>query len=215
MNEASTPGKSRDSDERKSVSPKPRGRRQPAARVERNPFLYTVTPSKDKPVHKYILDAIAAVCNQTIPLTAFQVLDKPLGGYTVETEPDKERLMRLGLRLRFAAAAKIKMGPIEFATKLLKLWGAELTVAKKDPTPKPASTERSVSIVSGVHPTPSAQTPATNASQSVDVPNQALTPGVQGIATPNTEGLPGMYPPNTNTPMSEEALPTPKVLAAD
>lgn len=88
-----------------------------------------------QPVSKYILDAISAVCNQTDPEYAHRILDTPINGYTIENEPEKERLMRLQIRHRFAAAAAIGMSPLEFAEKLLKLWGGKLIVTKLDPPP--------------------------------------------------------------------------------
>ena len=54
------------------------------------------------------------------------VLDRPRKGFTKDSEPIKERIMRLQLRQRFAAATSVGMSPIEFARKLLKLWGGTL-----------------------------------------------------------------------------------------
>lgn len=49
----------------------------------------------NQPIHWYGLKAVSAVCSQSDPWTAFQALDVPCGGYTIETEPERERLMRL------------------------------------------------------------------------------------------------------------------------
>jgi hypothetical protein len=49
----------------------------------------------NQPIHKYALKLISLVCNQSDPATAHRVLDNPSPEYTLESEPDKERLMRL------------------------------------------------------------------------------------------------------------------------
>ena len=64
-----------------------------------------------KPTYGYALDLISLVCNNAYirigtsktynhrPYLPHRVLDKPPFGYTIETEPEKERLMRLQVRL--------------------------------------------------------------------------------------------------------------------
>jgi hypothetical protein len=49
----------------------------------------------NQPIHRYALKLISLVCNQSDPATAHRVLDNPSPEYTLESEPDKERLMRL------------------------------------------------------------------------------------------------------------------------
>jgi hypothetical protein len=83
-------------------------------------------------IAKPILRCISAVCNQRAVETAHRVLDMPLGGQTLESEPNIERLMRLQLRHRFASAAAMGMSPLEFATKLLKLWDGKLVIVKRE-----------------------------------------------------------------------------------
>jgi hypothetical protein len=52
----------------------------------------------NQPVHWYGLKAVSVICSQSDPWTAFQALDVPCGVYTTETEPERERLMRLQVR---------------------------------------------------------------------------------------------------------------------
>eukprot|EP00531_Pseudo-nitzschia_arenysensis_P009906 CAMPEP_0116125374 /NCGR_PEP_ID=MMETSP0329-20121206/5778_1 /TAXON_ID=697910 /ORGANISM="Pseudo-nitzschia arenysensis, Strain B593" /LENGTH=740 /DNA_ID=CAMNT_0003619413 /DNA_START=191 /DNA_END=2413 /DNA_ORIENTATION=- len=64
------------------------------------------------------------------------VLDRPRNGFTEDSEPSKERIMRLQLRQRFASAASVGMSPIEFARKLMKLWGGTLEQVYDETTTK-------------------------------------------------------------------------------
>jgi hypothetical protein len=51
----------------------------------------------DRFIHPHALQLISLVCNH-VGQNAFRVLDKPIAEYTVDTEPEKERLMRLQVR---------------------------------------------------------------------------------------------------------------------
>jgi hypothetical protein len=75
----------------------------------------------DKHINDHALKLITVVCSQRNPSTAHRILDVPLGD-----EDEKERLMRLQLRQRFASASSIGMTPIEFGRKILNLWGGKL-----------------------------------------------------------------------------------------
>lgn len=213
----------RPNNDRKSTSPRPRSRRPSVG----EPIAYVATPNRAQPIHQYILDAISLVCNQSDASTAYRALDSPLGGYTLESEPDKERLMRLGLRLRFASAASIRMGPLEFATKLLKLWGGKLAVKKMahpGPSARTAVSKPLATPAAGQKPPVAFQplTPATASAISI-APNPNPTPLLPNTdsktptppnlqtMTPSTAGLPGVHP--SQTPMSA-GLPTPRVLSS-
>jgi hypothetical protein len=90
-------------------------------------------------IDAYALKLISRVCSQPgDPRKAHYCLDRPdVKDYTVHNEPDKERFMRLQLRQRFASAIAVGLTPIEFARKLLKLWGGELRQVNTDVLPTP------------------------------------------------------------------------------
>lgn len=52
----------------------------------------------NQPIHGYALKIISVVCSQSDPWTAFQALDVPCSGHTSDSEPERERLMRLQVR---------------------------------------------------------------------------------------------------------------------
>jgi hypothetical protein len=81
-------------------------------------------------IHKYALELISLVCSQSDPNRAHQVLDTPTHDFTIDNEPEKERLMRLQLRQRFASGISMGITPVEFARKLLALWGGKLVPRK-------------------------------------------------------------------------------------
>jgi hypothetical protein len=91
----------------------------------------------DRPIHSHALQLISMVCNSSSKNLAYRVLDKPSPEYTLETEPEKHRLMRLQIRHRFASAKASNMSPIEFSKRLLELWGGTLSrVTPQMPRPK-------------------------------------------------------------------------------
>jgi hypothetical protein len=75
----------------------------------------------ERHINDHALKLITIVCSQRNPSTAHRILDVPFGD-----EDEKERLMRLQLRQRFASASSIGMTPIEFGRKILNLWGGKL-----------------------------------------------------------------------------------------
>ena len=79
----------------------------------------------DKYINDHALELITLVCSQRNPNSAHHILDIPFGGQAENDEDEKKRLMRLQLRQRFASASSIGMTPIEFARKLLHLWGGK------------------------------------------------------------------------------------------
>ena len=79
----------------------------------------------DKYINDHALELITLVCSQRNPNSAHHILDIPCGGLAENDEDEKKRLMRLQLRQRFASASSIGMTPIEFARKLLHLWGGK------------------------------------------------------------------------------------------
>jgi hypothetical protein len=81
----------------------------------------------DRPIHPHALQLISMVCNSNSKNLAYRVLDKPSPEYTLETEPEKHRLMRLQIRHRFASAKASNMSAIEFSKRLLELWGGTLS----------------------------------------------------------------------------------------
>jgi hypothetical protein len=97
------------------------------------------------PCNSYALTLISKVCSQPgNPSKAHHVLDKPDAKtyQSVDEEPDKDRFLRLQLRQRFASAVAVGITPIEFARKLLKLWGGELRQVKVEAPPKKPSVKR-------------------------------------------------------------------------
>jgi hypothetical protein len=78
--------------EDKSASPRHRSKR--LGPVEER-VVYQAIEGNQPIKNKYVLNLISAVCNQSDPATAHRVLDDPIVGFSIETEPDKERLMRL------------------------------------------------------------------------------------------------------------------------
>lgn len=53
----------------------------------------------NQPIHKYGLKLISLVCNQLDPITAHRILDNPTPEFTLDNEPEKQRLMRLQVRV--------------------------------------------------------------------------------------------------------------------
>mmetsp|Transcript_14005 Transcript_14005/g.35226 ORF Transcript_14005/g.35226 Transcript_14005/m.35226 type:complete len:763 (+) Transcript_14005:311-2599(+) len=80
------------------------------------------SPKNNNPPNTFSKEDRTLKCTQQ----PHMVLDRPSNGFTEDSEPIKERIMRLQLRQRFAAATSVGMSPIEFARKLLKLWGGTL-----------------------------------------------------------------------------------------
>eukprot|EP00532_Pseudo-nitzschia_australis_P019834 CAMPEP_0168292722 /NCGR_PEP_ID=MMETSP0142_2-20121227/7339_1 /TAXON_ID=44445 /ORGANISM="Pseudo-nitzschia australis, Strain 10249 10 AB" /LENGTH=711 /DNA_ID=CAMNT_0008240607 /DNA_START=55 /DNA_END=2190 /DNA_ORIENTATION=+ len=110
-------------------------------------IIYEATDGSNRPDYKYALDLISLVCNNSYVIhnsarcsqerdgstrhycqcqQFHRILDNPPFDYALDAESDKERLMRLQLRQRFASATSAGMSPIEFSRKLLNLWGATL-----------------------------------------------------------------------------------------
>jgi hypothetical protein len=111
----------------------PRSKNKPK---KRRPKGYQAKPG-DRPIHPHALQLISMVCNSTSKNLAYRVLDKPSPEYTLETEPEKHRLMRLQIRHRFASAKASNMSAIEFSKRLLELWGGTLSrVTPQMPRPK-------------------------------------------------------------------------------
>jgi hypothetical protein len=109
--------------------PKPPPRRREAT------FQYQIQASPSTPIPPRTCQLIEAVCNQLVPATAHRILDDPLVSTEhswLQSETPDERAHRLHFRLRFAGAAAVDMAPLEFASKLLKLWNAKLIVVKKE-----------------------------------------------------------------------------------
>jgi hypothetical protein len=87
----------------KSQSPRPRTVPRRSAAIDC--IVYRAKEGSNQHIHKHALELISLVCNQNDPSTAHYVLDKPSGagtatatgtaGYTLENEPEKERLLRL------------------------------------------------------------------------------------------------------------------------
>ena len=88
----------------------------------------------DWPIHDYALHCISKVCSQADPATAHRALDQPLDLSMEESK--QQRLMRLQLRQRFVASQSIGLTPIEFARRLLSLWGGKLLQVPVAPKPK-------------------------------------------------------------------------------
>lgn len=129
----------------------------------------------------YTCRLIEAVCNQSTPQTAHHVLDEPLKltsvaleeGKDQQSETEEERSHRLDLRLRFAGAAAMDMAPLDFASKLLKLWNAKLVLVKKDPpVPSPEAVEDGSTSTAGVTPI---STPLVSVEQSHQVLGASVT----------------------------------------
>jgi hypothetical protein len=98
-------------------------------------FQYQIQASPSTPIPQRTCQLIEAVCNQLVPATAHRILDDPLVSTEhswLQSETPDERAHRLQFRLRFAGAAAVDMAPLEFASKLLKLWNAKLIVVKKE-----------------------------------------------------------------------------------
>lgn len=68
--------------------------RRPSKRKVRKSKKKYEAKAGDKPIYPYALDLISLVCNH-LGNNAFRVLDTPVGDFTAESEPEKERLMRL------------------------------------------------------------------------------------------------------------------------
>jgi hypothetical protein len=132
----------------------------------------------------YALKLISRVCSQPgDPSRAHYVLDKPIDKeYNVHTEPEKQRLLRLQLRQRFASAVAVGFTPIEFARKLLKLWGGELRQVILEPLPTPIS--KSAAATPPPPPTTTATPKKPSKTPFVDVP--ATTSTVQMEDTPHS-----------------------------
>lgn len=75
-------------------------------------------------IHPYALALVTRVCNHP---SGRLVLDSP-GPSVVGTESEHERLMRLQLRHRFIAAAADNMSLVDFADRIVKIWGGILDV---------------------------------------------------------------------------------------
>jgi hypothetical protein len=119
-------------------------------------------------LHTYALKLISRVCSQLgDPRTAHYSLDRPnVMEYTIHTEPDQQRFLRLQLRQRFAAAVAVGITPLEFARKLLKMWGGELrqVIVELQPPPLPP-------------PIAKVTTTPTPKKQSMTTPDVDTTPG--------------------------------------
>lgn len=182
---------------------KPKGRR-PSFAVDS--LAYKAKAGNNQKIAKPILKLISAVCNQSEMETAHRVLDMPLGGQTLESEPDVERLMRLQLRHRFAAAAEMGMSPVEFAAKLLKLWDGKLVTVKREFKPKsPPAGSSPVVFPSS---TTTTTTPEEKSTPTVGLPKSAHvhSPPVSQVQLPTTGSL-----PSPDTAMQISITPTPKV----
>jgi len=59
-----------------------------------------------------------------------------------QSESEEDRAHRLHLRLRFTGAVAVDMTPLEFASKLLRLWNAKLVLVKKKESPKSKGTRK-------------------------------------------------------------------------
>ena len=88
-----------------------------------------------QPIHKYALYLISLVCNQADPAIAYQILNKPSQEYNVDTEPEKERLMRLQvsdittafnyiLSLSNASPDRCVIGMLQLQPSACRLWSS-------------------------------------------------------------------------------------------
>jgi len=135
-----------------STPPPPKKRGSPSKSPP--PILYPLYPLKfearigtnyqsRKNVHDYALKMVCLVCEQNDVAVVnrnslvgstiynklpYECLDVPPPslGYTVETEPEKLKRMRLNLRARFASAMDNGISVVEFADRLLRFWGGSL-----------------------------------------------------------------------------------------
>ena len=60
---------------------------------------YQARAGKHQPVHPHALEMISLVCNIRTGQNAYRVLDTPVLKFTIDTEPEKERRMRLQVRI--------------------------------------------------------------------------------------------------------------------
>lgn len=94
---------------------------------------YQAKTLKGNTIHAYALELISHVCNH--PSAGAHVLNEPGPKYIhnkAKKEPQQERLIRLQLRHRFFAAQANHMPVVEFAKRILKLWGGTLEVLSED-----------------------------------------------------------------------------------
>ena len=105
-----------------------------------------------------------------------RVLDRPTG-YTRESEPLRERLMRLQLRQRFASATSMGMSPIEFARKLLRLWGGTLEQVYE--TKSTTSTSAAAATAN----------PNTDANTSTNTSTNSATNAIENTFVPERNGM--------------------------
>jgi hypothetical protein len=93
--------------------------------IHDKPSYKAIQGNPEQPIHEYALHLLSMVCSQANPATAHYALDKPIDSMG-DDESEQERLMRLQLRQRFVSAQSVGMTPIEFARRLLALWGGKL-----------------------------------------------------------------------------------------
>lgn len=186
-------------------SPRPRSRRSSAS----DSLMYQAI-SKNKKIPQHTLNLITSVCNQLDAETAHRILDLPLEGQSLDNETDLERRMRLQLRHRFAAAAAIGMSPLEFASRLLKLWDGKLITTKRRPKPKPVKSppEEGTSTIANSVPSTTLHTPTT-ISLSPQIPS--CLDGQEGQIIPGTTGTFSQ----SSTPILEPAAAAPLALESN
>jgi len=198
--------------EKKTPSPVPRSKG-----TKRNDRLeYRIQPSDTTPIPQFTRLLIEAVCNQTVPQTAHHILDQPLhntssgvgaGGMmsSPQSESDEERVHRLHLRLRFAGAVAVDMAPLEFASKLLRLWNAKLVLVKKKESPKSKGTgteeirvaTTATTTTTTVGDLGSAETTA----KEEEVPTTTTTTGIPAIMPPCSDSIPSSTAQMMSTPL--------------
>ena len=121
-------------------------------------LVYEPQACRSNPIDPFIVQCIQLVCNTcsdyqdpNMIWPAFHILDHPLQGHDLENEPSKLRLMRLGLRQRYAGASACGMSPLDFSIKLMKLWGGTLNVVEKEvPIPPTAPSQVKKKVVEKV-----------------------------------------------------------------
>lgn len=144
--------------------------------------MYRAKAGTKQKLPKHLLNVISAVCNQPDAATAHRILDVPLGAVAPELEPDKERLTRLQIRHRFASAAAVGMSPIEFASKLLHIWGGTLVLTNKresSPPKQKLKTPPPTAAVEGAAVAPNSAAAATLPAAMASDDQAAVSPALQ------------------------------------
>jgi hypothetical protein len=105
--------------------------------------IYQAKPGEKMQINPYALELITHVCNHQSSRSNNSILETPISQYTATgCEPDKERMIRLQLRHRFFSAKAVQMPVIEFARRLLEVWGGRLDEKIQPPAPKQKSKEQ-------------------------------------------------------------------------